>query len=44
MECFWIECFKPKTKVILISHRANQMKEEIPFRSDNIQSKNKQTA
>ena len=40
MECFW-SVLNPKPK---LSQRANQMKEEIPFRADNIQSKNKQTA
>ena len=40
MECFWIECFKPKTKVILEGQSEERRN---PFRANKIQSKNKQT-
>ena len=38
---FGFSVLNPKPK---LSQRVNQMKEEIPFRADEIQSKNKQTA
>ena len=40
MECFWIECFKPNTKVITEGQSEERRN---TFQSSKIQSKNKQT-